>query len=106
MKIVFANKYFYLRGGAERYMLELRALLERHGHEIVPFAMRDAKDLPTPWKRYFVSAVSTGSVRFSPGGLRTAGRMLYSFEAKKKFGRLLDAAKPELVHVHNIYHQI
>lgn len=106
MKVVFANKYFYLKGGAERYCFDLRALLERHGHEVVPFAMQDKRNLATPWKKYFVSAVGTDRVRLSPSGLRTAGRMLYSFEARKKFGRLLDAAKPRLVHVHNIYHQI
>lgn len=106
MKIVFANKFYYLRGGAERYLFELRALLERHGHEVIPFAMRDKRDVATPWKKYFVSPVGTERVRLSASGLRTAGRMLYSFEAKRKFGRLLDAAKPELVHVHNIYHQI
>jgi glycosyltransferase involved in cell wall biosynthesis len=32
--------------------------------------------------------------------------VIYSFEAARKFDRLLAAAKPDLVHVHNIYHQI
>lgn len=106
MRIAFANKYYYLRGGAERYMFELAALLESHGHDVVPFAMRDFKDRATPWARFFVSPVATESVRFGYQGLRTAGRLLYSFEARRKFGKLLDAAHPELVHVHNIYHQI
>lgn len=106
MKIVFANKYFFLKGGAERYLFELRDLLAKHGHEVVPFAMEDARDLPTEWKRYFVSPVETERVRFGLSGLKTAGRMLYSFEARRKFAKLLDAAKPDLVHVHNIYHQI
>lgn len=106
MRIVFANKYFFLKGGAERYLFELRDLLVRHGHEVVPFAMRDGRNEASRWSEYFVSAVETERVRFSLGGLKTAGRMLYSFEAARKFGRLLDAAEPDLVHVHNIYHQI
>jgi len=106
MKLVFANKYFFLKGGAERYLFELRGLLEKHGHEVIPFAMRDKRDVATPWERFFVSPVGTERVRFSLEGLRTAGRMLYSFEARAKFAKLLDAAKPDLVHVHNIYHQI
>lgn len=106
MKIAFANKYWFLKGGAERYALDLRDLLVKHGHEVVPFAMKDDRSLPTAWKRHFVSAVATEKVGFGWQGLRTAGRMLYSFEAKRKFGALLDATGTELVHVHNIYHQI
>jgi glycosyltransferase involved in cell wall biosynthesis len=106
MKVVFANKYWYLKRGAERYLFELKALLERHHHTVIPFAMRGEKDEPTEWRKYFVSPVVTDRVRFDWQGLRTAGRTLYSFEARYKFARLLDAAKPDLVHVHNIYHQI
>lgn len=106
MKIVFANKYWYLKRGAERYMLDLAALLESHRHSVIPFAMRSDKDLSSEWSRYFVSPVLTDKVRFDWQGLRTAGRTLYSFEARRKFGKLLDEARPDLVHVHNIYHQI
>lgn len=106
MKIVFANKYFFLKGGAERYLFELKSLLESHSHSIVPFAMAHKKNLPTPWEQYFVSEVQTERITSSIEALRTAGRFLYSFEARRKFSELLEAAKPDLVHVHNIYHQI
>lgn len=106
MRLIHANKYYYLRGGAERYLFELAELQRRHGDEPIPFAMQDAKNEPTEWARFFVSPVQTDRVRFDLQGLRTAGRFVYSFEARKKFGRLLDVAQPEMVHVHNIYHQI
>lgn len=106
MRAVFANKFYYLKGGAERYLFELSALLGRHGHEVVPFAMRDRRNLPTDWGRYFVSPVQTEKVSFSLSGLKTAGRVMYSFEARRKFAALLDRAKPDLVHIHNIYHQL
>jgi glycosyltransferase involved in cell wall biosynthesis len=106
MKLLYANKYYFLKGGAERYMLDLAALMMHHGHEVVPFAMRDRRNLPSQWKRYFVSPVETERVSFSPAGLKTAGRILYSHEARRKFAALLDASTPDLVHIHNIYHQI
>jgi glycosyltransferase involved in cell wall biosynthesis len=106
MKIVLANKYYFLKGGAERYLFDLAALLEQHGHLTAPFAMDDGRNRHTPWSKYFVSRVQTEHVSFGWQGLRTATRALYSLEAKGKFGRLLDEFKPDLVHVHNIYRQI
>ncbi len=106
MKIVLANKYYFLHRGAERYVFELEDLLHRHGHETVPFAMADKRNRKTPWDRFFVSPVQTAKVAMDWQGLRTAGRFLYSFEARKKFANLLDASKPDLIHVNNIYHQI
>ncbi len=32
--------------------------------------------------------------------------MFYSFEAKRKINAILDEFKPDIVHIHNIYHQI
>lgn len=106
MRIIFANKYYFLKRGAERHVFDLTSLLERAGHQVVPFAMRHPKNIPSPWEHHFVSRVETERVNFSWQGLRTAGRILYSFEAREKFARLLDETKPDLVHVHNIYHQI
>ncbi|KPJ85818.1 hypothetical protein AMJ57_01770 [Parcubacteria bacterium SG8_24] len=106
MKIVFANKYYYLKGGAERHLFELRALLRSHGHEVIPFAMRDPNNERSEWEDRFVSPVRTEKVRLTPGGLKTAGRVIYSLEARRKFASLLDQERPELVHIHNIYHQI
>ncbi|MFH1046807.1 MAG: glycosyltransferase family 4 protein [Patescibacteria group bacterium] len=106
MNIIFANKYNFLKGGAERYMFDLRDLLVRHGHAVIPFAMKDGRNQSTHWSDKFVSPVQTERVSFSWQGLRTAGRALYSFEAKRKFASLLDEVKPDVVHLHNIYHQI
>lgn len=106
MRIIFGNKYYYLKGGAERHLFDLQRILEENGHEVIPFAMADARNVKTDWSRYFVSPVKTEKVRLSLGGLKTAGRMIYSFEAKRKFRKLMEAAKPDLVHIHNIYHQL
>lgn len=38
--------------------------------------------------------------------LRYAFRVIYSFEAKKKFEALIRDFKPDIIHYHNIYHQL
>lgn len=106
MRVVMANKFHFLKGGAERYVFELARLLERNGDMVAPFAMRSKKNLPSPHERFFVSEVGTERLRFDREGLRTAGRMLWSFEAGRKFAALASEFSPDLLHVHNIYHQI
>lgn len=106
MKIVLANKFYFLKGGAERYLLDLEHLLRKHGHEPIPFAMRHPSNLPTPYNKYFVSQVETKKIRFDWSGLRTLGRMLFSFEAQEKISLLIRRFQPDIVHVHNIYYQI
>lgn len=106
MRLIFANKFHYRRGGADIYALETADLLRCHGHEVVPFAMADARNEPTPWARFFVSPVVTEGRAGAWQALRTAGRFLWSFETARKFGTLLDEVKPELVHAHSLYHQL
>lgn len=106
MKIIFANKYFFLRGGTERYLFELSDMLRKKGHDVIPFAMKDERNLPSTWSPNFVSHVETERVGFSWQALRTAARVLYSTEARRKFAQLLDETLPSMVHIHNIYHQM
>ncbi|MEY4723660.1 MAG: hypothetical protein RLZZ324_1173 [Candidatus Parcubacteria bacterium] len=106
MRIIHANKYWYPKGGADRYALDLAALQEKHGDETAPFAMADERDRKSPWARFFVSPVQTEKVRFDWSGVKTALRSVWSLEAAWKFGDLLRAFKPDVVHVHNVYRQI
>jgi len=106
MKILQINKFFYQQGGAERYLFNLIKLLEDNGHEVIPFTMADEKNQPTLWSKYFVSKVETLAPRTLKEKLRVFGRMIYSFEAKRKIENLIKEVRPDLVHLHNIYHQI
>lgn len=106
MRILLANKFWYMKGGAERVVFENKKLLEGNGDTVLDFAMQGAKNVASAQERFFVSAVMTDRVSFGWQGLRTAGRMLWSFEAARKFEALLKEVRPDVVHAHNIYHQI
>ncbi len=107
MKIVFANKYFYPATPPDPIILRYMEMLQANGHEVAPFAMENPKNLPSPWSKYFVSQVfNTNKPGVGWQELRTALRAVYSFEAKRKFGQLLDEFKPELVHVFGIEPQL
>lgn len=105
MKILCANKYFYRRGGSEAVFFDTAALLESKGHELVFFSMKHPQNRPNRYEKYFVSPVDYEHA----GVLAKANhalKLLYSFEARKRLGRLLDETKPEIAHLHNIHHQL
>jgi glycosyltransferase involved in cell wall biosynthesis len=105
MRILQVNKFHYNRGGADKYYLSLIKNLEQDGHQVAAFSMYHPKNSASLYAKYFVSRLS-----FNEGGLidilKTPGRMIYSLEAKRKFKNLVKDFKPEIIHIHNIYHQI
>jgi len=104
MRILLANKYNFPKGGADKYYLFLKDAWERAGHEVAVFSMEHPNNLPSAWSKYFVSNIDFhGSFK---DRLRSPGRIIYSFEAKRKFAALLDDFQPDIIHLHNIYHQI
>jgi glycosyltransferase involved in cell wall biosynthesis len=100
------NNYFYPRGGAEVLFLEQNRMFEDIGWQVVPFAMRHPKNLPTPWSEYFPDEIEFGEAYSLPGKLIRAPRVIYSWQARRKLRELLRQVRPRLAHVHNIYHHL
>jgi len=105
MKILQVNQYYYPRGGADKYFLDLSRALENSGHEVAVFAMKHPKNLESKFSRYFVSRISFNNPSLKDK-LKAPGRVLYSLEAKRKFTKLLNDFQPDIIHLHNIYHHL
>jgi glycosyltransferase involved in cell wall biosynthesis len=106
MRILIVNKFYHLFGGTERYVRELTELLQHKGHEVVPFAVADSRNEPTPYADYFVSPVEFFDRQQRPAPWALAERVIYSREAREKITQLIETVRPDLAHVHNIYHHI
>jgi glycosyltransferase involved in cell wall biosynthesis len=108
-KIVLINKFYYLRGGTERYCLDVSRLLRQNGHTVIPFSMAHERNLDSEYARYFVDEISleraTGRRR-PLANLRAAGRAIYSPQARHRLAQLIDDERPDLAYLHNIHHQI
>ncbi len=104
MKILMINKFLYPRGGSESYMLSLGDYLSKLGHEVEYFGMYDDKNtVANSAKQY------TGNMDFHSSALSRflyPFKILYSFEAKRKLGKVLDDFKPDVVHMNNINFQL
>lgn len=109
MKILMIDKYFFIKGGAERYYFELKDILESHGHQVIPFSMTHPRNFKTPFAGYFVRNIDYNPVTFFQKILvafRSAGRIVYSFHAKRRLKALIRVTKPDIAHLHMIDHQI
>lgn len=105
MRILQVNKFYYPRGGADKYFINLTDALRKAGNEVAIFSMAHPENLPSEFSDYFVSRIdfNNGSWRDK---LKSPGRIIYSFEAKRKFKKLIEDFRPDIIHIHNIYHQI
>lgn len=104
--LLSVNNYHYYRGGAETVFLEHNRLFEQEGWKVVPFAMKHQRNLPTPWSEYFVDEIEFGERYPLREKLVRAPRVVYSLQARQRLNKLLDAARPDICHAHNIYHHI
>ncbi|HJT23644.1 MAG TPA: glycosyltransferase family 4 protein [bacterium] len=105
MRILFANKYYYLKGGCERVLFTEMELLRSHGHQVAVFA----SDHPSNETAEFSDLFTEREDYFEAGWghkAKAALKIIYSPEAYSKFGRVIDLFKPDLVHAHNIYAQL
>ena len=104
MKILMVNKFLYPRGGCETYMLNLAEELKSKGHEVEYFGMYDEKNTVGNSLGLYTTNMdfhSTGAARFL-----YPFKIIYSTEAKRKLGRVLDDFKPDVVHMNNINFQL
>lgn len=107
MRILHVNKFLYRRGGAEAYMLDLAELQCEAGHEVEFFGMAHPENLALPHASQFPSNVEFDPLPASAGArLRAAGRMVWSPSARQGMEAVLDAVRPDVVHLHNIYHHL
>ncbi len=106
MKILQINKFFYVKGGAERYLFNISDLLKSKGHEVAFFSMEHSKNADSQWNRYFVQNVEYNKKHSLKEEVSIFKKTLYSYEAKSKLWQLIDEFKPDIVHLHNFNHQL
>ena len=104
MKILMVNKFLYSRGGCETYMLKLAEELKAKGHQVEFFGMYDEKNTVGNTAGQY-----TTNMDFHSKGLARLlypFKIIYSTEAARKIGKVLDDFKPDIVHMNNINFQL
>jgi glycosyltransferase involved in cell wall biosynthesis len=105
LRILLANKFFFRNGGSEVVLFQERDHLLQSRHDVIDFAMHDDRNMECVYSRFFVSHQNyrgRGGVK----AVKSTLSFIHSTEAVRKIGVLIDSVQPELVHCHNIYHQL
>src|SRR4029453_10272063 len=108
MRVLHVNKFLYRRGGAEGYLFDVARLQERAGDEVAFFGM--AHDENEPGLTYAADFPSRVDLEPPPPGVRgraeAAARMVWSTSARRGLAATLRHFRPDVVHMHNGYHQL
>ncbi|MBT3816756.1 MAG: glycosyltransferase family 1 protein, partial [Candidatus Magasanikbacteria bacterium] len=87
MKVLLVNKYWYIRGGAERLLFDTKKLLEQAGHEVFIFGMHHPENIIE--NKYFIPYIDYKNQGVI-GKIRAGLKSIYNKEAKKQFEQLVD----------------
>lgn len=104
--LLSVNSYFYRRDGSEAVFFEHNRVFEDAGWQVVPFAMQHPENQPSAWAEHFASEIEFGHDYSLLQKLARVPKVIYSTEARDKLGRLLDQVRPEIAHLHTIYHHL
>ena len=107
MRILQIHKFFYPHAGSETVLFHTRELLRNNGHEVIDFAMEHPKNVESPYEGLFAPRREyTDTSRMMVLRGRDAISSVYSLAARARLRQLLDRTKPDIAHMHIIYHQL
>lgn len=106
MKVLLVNKFFFMKGGAETVFFQEREFLQNSGVQVVDFSMQHEKNWQTDYDNFFVENVDYHEGHGLLSSLKTAWRFIHNSEACSQIKALIEQEKPDIVHFHNIYHQL
>lgn len=107
MRILYCNKYNFPFSGTEVYLFELMALMRAHGHETALFSMADARGPATTYDEFFVPHLDFKDQSLGwAARAKLAAHAIYSTDARRRLRKMIDAFRPDVAHVRNIYHHL
>lgn len=106
MKIILANYRYYVSGGPEIYMFNVKKLLEDAGHTVIPFSVRSPLNEDTSFSKYFPHGKSESgdayfdNVKKTPRNIaRLLSCALFNREAYRNLRKLIRDERPDVVYV-------
>lgn len=106
MRILLVNYRYFISGGPEKYMFNIKKMLEDNGHEVIPFSIHSNKNVETEYSRYFVEPIGSRDATYFEDCKKTPrviwqmlSRSIYSVEVEKAIRKEIEEVKPDLVYI-------
>ncbi|MEP6611190.1 MAG: glycosyltransferase family 4 protein [Mucilaginibacter sp.] len=108
MNILVVNWAWYPTGGDWTYVENVVNIYQQQGHHVVPFSMKDDRNLPSEYNKYFIENIDYKKVnkRSISAGVKVVMKSIYSFEAQENLEKLLDDVNIDFAHINVIHHYI
>jgi glycosyltransferase involved in cell wall biosynthesis len=108
MNILVVNWAWYPTGGDWTYVENVVNIYQQQGHTVVPFSMKDERNLPTAYTNYFIENIDYKKVNKNSisDGVKVVMKSIYSHEAIGKLAKLLEDVKIDFAHINVIHHYI
>lgn len=88
-------------------MFQERDFLINRGHSVIDFSMQHPDNLSSEYSKYFVSNIDYYENKLTLSDkLKAAINLIHRKEATRNISEMLLREKPQIAHLHNIYHQI
>lgn len=102
MKFLLINYRYFVSGGPEKYLFNLKDLLESENHEVIPFSVAYEQNVSSKFSSYFAPPLSaTNEVYFKDHSwtpksfMRTWERLFYSEEVYRALVKLIRDCQPD-----------
>ncbi|NLG16594.1 MAG: glycosyltransferase family 4 protein [Fibrobacter sp.] len=113
MKILLINYRYFISGGPERYMFNVKALLEKNGHDVIPFSIKSPKNVQSSYEEYFAEPLGNQDTPYFDRYKKTPNllldvitRLFYSFHVKKKLESLIQSQRPDIALILHHYNKL
>jgi glycosyltransferase involved in cell wall biosynthesis len=108
MNILVVNWTWYPSGGDWTYVEHVSKLYRDHGHEVIPFSMKDERNYGSKYSAYFIENIDYKKLnkRSLSAGVKVVSKSIYSAEAQKRLEELLSTTAIDFAHINVIHHYI
>lgn len=101
MKILQINKFFFLKGGSERYFFDLSELLSEKKHQIIVWSTQHSKNFSFSGLGNFAQFSDFSKHEGFLKDFKKVRRIFWNKEAAKKLEKIIKREKPDIAHLHN-----
>lgn len=105
--ILFANKFFFLNGGSETVFFQERRFLKSYGFKVIDFSMKNLNNFESAYSSFFTSNIDYQQNKDRIlHKIKIIKNFISNTEAIRRTKDLIVKEKPDVAHLHNIYHQL